>query len=611
MLRVITIFLMSLITCSGATKPQTNTPAGPASQRDSTGDNAPGLVAAADGTKGSVPDPAGEEQAEKQKRLNRNLCSSAHRGNPSKVRALLDQGADANSADTGGFTALMCSAQDGHFAIVKLLLDRGADVNRANIHGDRAINFAQPHPKIVKLLVAHGSVSADFAYRQRAVAALRREFSDVAGDYSDEQLANLVGQSVETAERMGISYERRIFYYVLARLVFRADVGVLPQYRWIQRTLLRKKETLRNQRFNAFRKQLRRRKLTNAWQLFGRPYSLTLRDRFLDAAKRNQPDQIKEILAKGYDATNGKHRREAIEIATSAGHVETVAALLEAGVAVNGESLLLHSAAGNGRFAVVKLLLDRGADVNRRSGRGETALDLAEDNNYSMIFALLQSRGGKSGKQGMLTGGFGERGASDRSKSKSRKLDALLAAADNGNVREMKRILASGGRINARNSANETALVRAVEAGHVEATRFLLGRGARVNLRGFQTPLHAAALRNDITVMKLLISHGADVNRGRGRKRNASTPLMLAASNGHLEAAKLLIDSGANVNTRTKDGHTALIFASRDGRLRVVKLLVAHGAQTGFIDYDGKNAIEHARDSGYRAILDVLAQGQR
>jgi len=57
------------------------------------------------------------------------LLSAATVGDAGQVRALLDKGADPDSADVQKWTALMAASAGGHRAVVKMLLDRGAKVN--------------------------------------------------------------------------------------------------------------------------------------------------------------------------------------------------------------------------------------------------------------------------------------------------------------------------------------------------------------------------------------------------------------------------------------------------------------------------------------------------
>lgn len=56
------------------------------------------------------------------------LCSASGAGDAAKVRALLEDGADANVADYDGRCALHIACSDGHLAVVQLLVEAGADV---------------------------------------------------------------------------------------------------------------------------------------------------------------------------------------------------------------------------------------------------------------------------------------------------------------------------------------------------------------------------------------------------------------------------------------------------------------------------------------------------
>lgn len=56
------------------------------------------------------------------------LCTASGAGDAVKVRALLEDGADANVADYDGRCALHIACSDGHMAVVQLLVEAGADV---------------------------------------------------------------------------------------------------------------------------------------------------------------------------------------------------------------------------------------------------------------------------------------------------------------------------------------------------------------------------------------------------------------------------------------------------------------------------------------------------
>jgi ankyrin repeat protein len=125
--------------------------------------------------------------------------------------------------------------------------------------------------------------------------------------------------------------------------------------------------------------------------------------------------------------------------------------------------------------------------------------------------------------------------------------------------------------------------------------RFLtpLGSLSWVDFTG-QTPFLRAALAGDVTVMRLLLEHGADplIATDAG-----TTPLMAAAGINWVfnqtfdegpaalhEAVRLCIELGGDVSSVNSMGLAAIHGAANRGSNDIIELLAAHGAQLGAAD---------------------------
>ena len=164
-----------------------------------------------------------------------------------------------------------------------------------------------------------------------------------------------------------------------------------------------------------------------------------------------------------------------------------------------GGSTLLHHAAGFGTTATMKMLLEKGADVNARNRTGSTPL----------IWAT-------------------------------------------GDVEKMRFLLKHGAAVDAQTTDGRASLYLAASQHDSDAAvRLLLDSGANPNLGTLvgRTPLMAAAGSGEAGAMRLLLDKGAKVSLASG---SGSTALLDAAGSRNLEAVRLLLDKGADVNAHTK-----------------------------------------------------------
>ncbi len=75
------------------------------------------------------------------------------------MKLLLDKGADINSQNDFGWTALMEASLWGRLAVVNVLVNRNADVNVKDNWGVTALTLASSngHTAVIKLLKDHGA----------------------------------------------------------------------------------------------------------------------------------------------------------------------------------------------------------------------------------------------------------------------------------------------------------------------------------------------------------------------------------------------------------------------------------------------------------------------
>lgn len=122
-----------------------------------------------------------------------------------------------------------------------------------------------------------------------------------------------------------------------------------------------------------------------------------------------------------------------------------------------------------------------------------------------------------------------------------------------------------------RTQQDESPLMIAALTGQLDLATRLVERGADVNKTGW-TPLHYAATRGHLAVMRLLLEHSAYID---AESPNGTTPLMMAAQYGTPQAVKLLLEEGADPLLRNQLNLSAIDFAHRAGRKESAEMIAA------------------------------------
>lgn len=257
---------------------------------------------------------------------------------------------------------------------------------------------------------------------------------------------------------------------------------------------------------------------------------------FFEAARGRNQEAMRLLAERGTDLK--KVGPGALVVAVLSGNdpsdekrvIETINLLLDLGIDINakdnGEWTVLLAAARQGYAALVRVLLDRGADVNFQcdcphiSGGGWTPLLLAIHGEHLKVVEALLSKGAD---------------VNQRNKDGE---SALLLAARQRDGRIFQAILDRNVDVNEKAKGGRTALMvlatgtwwtDGVVVDHSDAVRALLQKGAQVNEKD---------------------------NVGR-------TALMLAAQSGSTSVVGALLGKGARVNDKDADGKTPLDFARK------------------------------------------------
>lgn len=370
------------------------------------------------------------------------LSLAAMNGNAALVRTLLEAGADANASQPGGETVLMTAARAGSADAVKALLARGANPNARERRDQDALMWAaaEGHAAVVQALIDGGAdirarlksgfTPLFFAVREghievtRALLKAGANVNETLQPGDDRSAVEVVGKYDNPAQKgtspLLMAVENGHFELAIALVDAGADpndrrTGFTPVHAvtWVRRpdaSDAGDPPPIGSGRLTSLqfvRALVERGANVNARLDKGAPkapYAATLLKTdgstpFLMAADRADLPLMRELLTLGADpllpnadnttplmAAAGFGTANPLEEAgTEAEALEAVHLLLERGADVNAVDsngdTAMHGAAYGNFPAVVKLLADRGADINiwkRQDAAGRSPLFIAE-----------------------------------------------------------------------------------------------------------------------------------------------------------------------------------------------------------------------------------------
>ncbi len=263
---------------------------------------------------------------------------------------------------------------------------------------------------------------------------------------------------------------------------------------------------------------------------------------------------------------------------------------IEPGNALFPPETLLRLAAKSGNAEIIKLLIEKGANIDNIHAFGSELLRVAiVAENVSLIEILVQ------------------KGVSPNALNKN-KHTPLYEAVQGGSGKIVQLLIDKGANVDEEDPIKLTALHRAADWGKVDAAKVLINNGANVDAVDFQgeTPLHLAINNKNVDIVRLLIDHGSNIN---AMNNNHETPLHLAASYGEIEIAKMLLAKDANPNTADKSsGFTPLHEAAKTGNIEIIKLLIAKGAKIDASDLFGRTPMDVATKFNHEDVIKILKE---
>ena len=315
-------------------------------------------------------------------------------------------------------------------------------------------------------------------------------------------------------------------------------------------------------------------------------------------------------------------------------------------------------AARSGNPDVVEQLLAKGANVNARAARGQTALMWAVAQKHPDVVKVLLAHGADVHARSEVWSqvmAVPPHGLLEYNRAIPHGGDtALMFAARVGDLASAKLLVAAGANVNDADAWGVSATVLAAHSGYGELVEFLLEKGADPNAAaaGF-TALHVAIMRRDEKMVSALLAHGADPNaplRTWTPTRRSSKDFNFAPAAGRSDAvlagrpfqparrhappgearrrsavrAPCRVRGGGERRVRRKEVTTALMAATGMGggtawvqpargerealTLEAVKLAVELGVDVNAANTDGRTALDAAEALGYDTVVNFLVE---
>ena len=353
------------------------------------------------------------------------------------------------------------------------------------------------------------------------------------------------------------------------------------------------------------------------------------------AAECGQQKCVKKLLDHGAQVDpRDKGGQTPLYLAAVCGFGETVDLILAYGATIHQGSYdqnktMLHTVAEKDNSSMVKTLLEKGANVNRKDAQGRTALHHAalagsvQSIKYLLSYGALALEEDSNGHtaydcadlleiMGLIRSAvfgpniltpYAKHGMSaERELSSKQPLDLQSGQS----LKDAFHATNSKGQQDSNiDGCLESPLHDAAWSEDIARVQLCLDRGENENITALSkcTPLHLASARGSAVIVLVLLERGAD---SRCRTTYGRSPLDYAISNGHIDVLRILIEWSSLDRDSDFEGRTALHNAAYYDRPWAIQILTEAGADCRAIDNRGRTPLHRAAERGHWKSLRIL-----
>lgn len=247
----------------------------------------------------------------------------------------------------------------------------------------------------------------------------------------------------------------------------------------------------------------------------------------------------------------------------------------------------LFDAVRNNNIKSAKYFLKKEIDINEIRN-SDTALTLAVSLNFPEMVKLLLDKGANVN----LANEHGN--------------PPLIIAIVSGDLEMTRLLLNQNADTNVVNRIGDTAFEVALNTDSMEMIELLINKGGAMGVGSLNTLIFDASMKS-LPILKSLVKKGININILNGRNQ---TPLMFAVretdTTGSLEIVEFLLQHGADINALDFNGWSALMvainYSNTTSSLETVKLLLAYGADVFTVNND-INTIENCPTEECRNLI--------